>query len=124
MLALMVGCTDYARVYPLDETTAKMGMPKVEFVRQGLGHGPITITMPDGEIIKGEYQIAENAAVGMGVAGGRLATAVTYGSGRHFVGNGVGDRGTISACEGVVDIGGHGFGDCQDSRGAKYRIMF
>ncbi len=102
----------------------KMGVPKVEFVRQGLGHGPITTTMPDGEILKGEYQITENAAVGIAAAGTHVATAVGYGSGRAMVSNSVGDRGTISNCEGTVDVGGHGFAVCHDSRGGNYRVMF
>jgi hypothetical protein len=78
----------------------------------------------DGEILKGEYQISENAAVGIGVAGGQIGTAIGYGSGRRYVSNAVGERGTVSSCEGIVDIAGHGFGNCQDSRGGKYRVMF
>ncbi|MGA2841737.1 MAG: hypothetical protein ABSG18_16445 [Steroidobacteraceae bacterium] len=116
-LASLAGCTDHARVYPLDEATVRMGTPTFEFVKQGLGHGLVTITMPDGEVLRGEYQITENAAVGVGLAGAHMATAVGLGSGRLVVVNAVGDRGTISSCEGTADLGGHGSGTCHDSRG-------
>jgi hypothetical protein len=50
----------------MDDAALRDGTPKVEFTRYGLGHGPVTITMPDGEILHGEYQVSENAAVGLG----------------------------------------------------------
>jgi hypothetical protein len=74
--------------------------------------------------MRGEYQITENAAVGIGFSGGRTATAVGYGSGRPVVISATGDRGTIMNCEGAADIGGHGSGVCETSRGFKYRFMF
>ena len=121
---LLCGCADHARIYPLDTATLQSGTPTVEFVRQGLGHGPITVTMPDGEILRGEYQITENAAVGIGFAGTHTATAVGFGSGRPVVISATGDRGTVMNCEGSVDIGGHGSAVCENSRGGKYRVMF
>lgn len=124
--AALVGlcaCTDRARMYPMDEAAIRMGTVTVDFVRQGMGHGPVTMTMPDGEVLQGEYQITENAAVGMGFSGLRSSTAVAFGSGRRVVISAVGGRGTISNCEGTVDIGGHGSGIC-DIRGAKFRMMF
>jgi hypothetical protein len=117
------GCADQARVYPLDEAAMQAGVPKIEFVRSGLGSGPVTITMPDGEVLQGEYQVTENAAIGMGFSGGRSATAIGYGSGRPVVVNAVGNRGTIMNCEGALDIGGHGSLICQTGRGQRYRMM-
>ena len=123
-LALLCACTDQARVYPMDQAALQAGVPKIEFVRQGLGHGPVTITMPDGEILKGEYQVTENASVGIGIAGTHMATAVAYGSGRPVVISAKGNRGTIVNCEGSADIDGHGSGICRDSHGTSYRVMF
>lgn len=74
--------------------------------------------------VRGEYQITENAALGLAVAGAHVATAVGLGSGRQVVVNAVGDRGTISNCEGTAGLGGHGSGICHDSRGGNYRFMF
>jgi hypothetical protein len=122
--ALLGACTDQARVYPMDPAALQAGTPKIEFERRGLGRGPVTVTMPDGEILHGEYQVTENASVGVGFSGTRTATALAYGSGRPVVISATGDRGTIVNCEGSADIGGHGSGICQDSRGNKYRVMF
>jgi hypothetical protein len=121
---LCVACADQARIYPLDDAAMRAGTPKIEFVRQGLGRGPVTVTMPDGEILRGEYQVTENAAVGFGFSGTRSATAIAYGSGRPVVISATGDRGTILNCEGSADIGGHGSGICETNRGNKYRVMF
>ena len=120
----LIGCADSARVYPLDPAAAQAGTPKIDFERRGMGHGPVTVTMPDGEVLHGEYQITENAAVGVGIAGAHISSAVAYGSGRPVVISASGDRGTIINCEGAADIGGHGSGVCETSRGFKYRLMF
>ena len=124
-LALAVAaCTDSARVYPLDPAAMQAGTPKIEFERRGMGRGPVTVTMPDGEILHGDYQVTENAAFGIGFAGTQTATAIGYGSNRHVVISATGDRGTILNCDGVADIGGHGSGMCETSCGNKYRVMF
>jgi hypothetical protein len=121
---ILGGCADTGRVFPLDQTSAAIGTPKFEFVRQGIGRGPVTVTMPDGEILKGEYQVTENASVGVAFSGVRMATGVAYGSGRHTVANVIGDRGTIMNCDFVLDIGGHGSGICQTSpQNAQYRVL-
>jgi hypothetical protein len=123
-LMALTSCADSARVYPLDPAAAQAGTPKIDFERRGMGRGPVTVTMPDGEVLHGEYQITENAAVGVGIAGAHVGTAVAYGSGRPVVISATGDRGTIINCEGSADIGGHGSGVCETSRGLKYRVMF
>jgi hypothetical protein len=108
----------------MDDAALRAGTPKVEFTRYGLGHGPVTITMSDGEVLHGEYQVTENAAVGFRMAGTHAATAVAYGSGRPVVISATGERGTIVNCEGAADIGGHGSGICQTNKGNRYRVMF
>lgn len=120
---VLSGCADSARVFPIDPASMQAGTPKIEFVRQGIGRGPVTVTMPDGEILTGEYQVTENAAVGVGFAGSHMATAVGYGSGRRTVISANGPR-TIINCDGTADIGGHGSGVCQTSVGTQYRVMF
>jgi hypothetical protein len=121
----LAGCADQARIYPMDDVALRTGTPKFEFVRQGLGRGPVTITMPNGEVLRGEYQITENAAVGFGIAGAHTATAVGYGSGRPTVITAVGDRGTIMNCEATTDISGHGTGICDGGpRIGKFRAMY
>lgn len=123
LLLTLSNCTDTARVFPMNQVAMTQGVPKFEFVRQGLGRGPVTVTMPDGEILQGEYQITENAAVGIAVAGARTATAIGYGSNRHTVIAVSGPK-TIMNCDAETDIGGHGSGVCQTGQGAQYRVMF
>jgi hypothetical protein len=123
LLLLLVGCADTARIFPMDDVAMAAGVPKMDFIRQGLGHGPVTFTMPDGEVLQGEYQVTENAAVGIGFAGSHMATAVGYGSGRPVVITATGAK-TIMNCEGSADIGGKGSGVCETNRGAHYRVMF
>jgi hypothetical protein len=36
---LLCACIDQARVYPMDQASLQAGVPKIEFVRQGLGAG-------------------------------------------------------------------------------------
>lgn len=121
--ALCTACADQGRVYPLDDASLRAGIPTVDFKRYGLGHGPITMTMPDGEVLQGEYQVTNNGSVAVGFAGGHMATAVASGSGRPVVANAIGNRGTIMNCEGVIDISGHGSLICHSNRGLSYRIM-
>ena len=109
-------------MFPLDEASARDGLPTLTYTEFGLDHGPIKMTMPDGEIMTGEYQVTENAAIGMGFAGGHSATAVGYGSGRPVAVNAIGDRGTILNCDGTADIAGNGTLICQTSKGSHYRI--
>jgi hypothetical protein len=68
-LAVLSGCADSARIFPMDDAALALGTPTLDFVRQGIGRGPVTVTMPDGEMLTGEYQITENAAIGVGIAG-------------------------------------------------------
>ena len=117
------GCADTGRSYPMDDASLAAGVPTFEFVRQGLGHGPVTVKMPDGEILQGEYQVTNNDAVGIAFAGSHMATGFASGSGRPVVVNAVGARGTIMNCEGALDIGGHGALVCQTNHGTKYRVM-
>ena len=107
----------------MDDASLGAGIPKFEFVKQGLGRGPVTVTVPDGELLQGDYQITENASLGVALAGTHMATAVASGGGRPFVANAVGPRGTILNCEGVLDLGGHGSVLCQTNRGTRYRVM-
>jgi hypothetical protein len=121
--SLCTACTDTGRIFALDDASLAAGTPTFEFVRQGIGRGPVTVTMPDGEILKGEYQVTNNDSVGVAFAGGHMATALASGSGRPVAVNATGPRGTIMTCDGALDIGGHGTLVCQTNHGTKYRVM-
>jgi hypothetical protein len=123
LAAMCAACSDTGRSFPLDDASLAAGVPKFEFIRQGLGRGPVTVTMPDGEVLQGEYQVTNNDAVGVGFSGTHMATAIASGGGRPVAVNAVGPRGTILTCDGALDIGGHGALVCQTSHGTKYRVM-
>src|SRR5256885_863536 len=74
-LVTMTGCTDTARMFPINDAATAIGAPRFEFVRQGLGHGPVTVTLADGEVLKGEYRVVENTALVFGFSGAHTATA-------------------------------------------------
>ncbi len=44
-------CTDIADTFPLNAAAKQLGPVKVSFVRTGVGSGPVTITMADGEVL-------------------------------------------------------------------------
>jgi len=121
--AMCAACTDTGRAFPLDDASLTAGVPTFAFVRQGLGRGPVTVTMPDGEVLNGEYQVTNNDSVGVAFASGHMATAIASGSGRPVAVSATGPRGTILTCDGMLDIGGHGTLVCQTNRGTRYRVM-
>src|ERR1700751_4626261 len=46
---LVAGCVEVGEMIPLDETARAIGTPKIEIVLQRSAHGPVAVTMPDGE---------------------------------------------------------------------------
>lgn len=123
LAGLCAACAGTARVYPMDDASLAAGTPKFDFVMYGTGHGPVTVTMPDGEVLHGEYQVTENAAIGVAMAGTHVATGIAAGGGRPVAVNAVGPHGTILTCDGVLDINGHGSLICQTNHSTKYRLM-
>jgi hypothetical protein len=119
----LCSCTGQARIYPMDDASLKAGVPTIEFTRYGTGQGPVTITMPDGEILRGEFQVTENTVIGAGAFGRYTSSMIATGTSPVVIGA-TGDRGTIMNCEGAADVGGHGSGICQTNKNLKYRVMF
>ena len=118
----LAACAAAGRVYPLNDVASAGPMPVISFVKQGLGRGPITVTLADGTVLHGEYQVTENAALGFGFSGRYSATAVGFGSGRHVVASAYGADHRMN-CEGVIDTGGHGSLICESETGADYRVL-
>jgi hypothetical protein len=121
-LGLLAACTDNADVFPLNDAAHKIGDPKIEFVRQGTDSGPVTITMPNGELLHGHYSVARNGGMAMAFSGGRTATAIDVGDGGvQFVARG---PSTELLCRGSVSFGGHGNGKCQSVEGAIWAVSY
>lgn len=58
------GCADTADSFPLNDAAKRIGDPQIDFIRTGIGRGPVTITMPDGEVLKGEWSISHSTCRG------------------------------------------------------------
>ena len=91
-------------------------------MRTGIGRGPVTITMGDGEVLKGQYRVANSSAQGFAFAGGQSASALVIGDGPvQFVASG---PKTQMLCRGTSSALGHGNGQCQTFEGAVWAISW
>lgn len=120
--AFISGCMDTADTFPLNAGAKKSGPPKIEFARTGLGSGPVTITMADGEVLEGKYRVAFGMTEGFAFSGAHSATALVIGDGPvQFVARG---PKTEMLCRGTSSIAGHGSGQCQTAEGAVWAVSW
>ena len=117
---------------PLNEAASSAGIPKLDVSLYGMGYGPATVRMPDGEVLNGHYRLAVGGAVSNGFAtiGGPRGATVASGSAsvvpmkNPFSLQAAGSRGTTMACEGAAGGLGHGGAVCTTNHGAHYKMMF
>jgi hypothetical protein len=95
LAVLLPACTGTGQLAPLNDAAAQLGTPRLEFVRQGTGQGPVTVTMPDG------------GAIGFGSASAFGPRGFAYGKN----------------CRGEVSFG-HGGGTCRLLNGAEFQVIF
>ena len=139
-LIFLSGCTKHVRLYPVNELASQTGIIQAKYVDSGQGGGKVTIVMPDGEILNGEYSAVDNSTVGFG----NIYTSVYDTGGSAFdsgsttsysvpgLNPGIvslfGDKGTMMQCEYFVSTwsawSGTGGGACISSDGALYRLDF
>ncbi len=125
-------CSREADIVPLNDAATATGVPKLSAVLYGTGYGPVTVTMPDGEVLSGHYRLAVGGAVasGFGTAAGPGGTAVVSGSSsvvsmqNPFTLQVTGSRGTTMVCQGTAGGVGHGDAVCTTNRKAQYHMMF
>lgn len=119
------GCARVGHLYPANDAAAATGILQAHFMAYGTGHGEGRITMPDGELLTGEYSLVRGGSVSFGsifaAAGGvsGSATTTTYAipGGSPGTASLFGDKGTSMQCEFYNDnFSGHGYGGCQSSR--------
>ena len=121
-LFVLCGCADTADIFPLNPEAQKLGPVKATFVRTGIGRGPVTVTMGDGEVLTGEYRVAFGSAQGFGFSGTHSASAIVITDGPvQFVVNG---PKTQLLCRGTSSTMGHGRGQCQTFGGALWAISW
>lgn len=121
-LIALGGCADTADVFPENAAAQRLGPVKATFQRTGLGRGPVTITMADGEVLTGEYRVAFGSSVGMAFSGAQSASALVIADGPvQFVATG---PKTQLLCRGASTAMGHGSGQCQTLDGAVWAISW
>lgn len=135
--ALAAGCAGTVTLYPANEVAQKTGVITAEITKYGVGSGPIKLSMPDGEILTGQYTVMVGGSTAYGsvfasaYGPGGMATANGTGmtmdipNSSNGVANAAGPKGTTAYCEFQNNnMAGHGFGACKISNGALYRMQY
>ena len=136
-MLLLCSCVSSARLYPANEGATPLGVLEATYQDNGLGRGEITIPLPDGEVLKGEYSTVDGSAYGFGAVYGSVygTGGAAYGSatGTSFgiagsspgIASLFGSKGTSMQCEYFVNsMTGSGGGACKDSKGRLWRLHF
>lgn len=135
---LLVGCARTAHLYPISaDNTGTPHVLTATFISSGTGHGSITIPLPSGEILKGEFSVVRGGTIGFGsiianaygtggyASGSALGTGYSMQGASHGMASAVGDKGTSMQCEFYNDNwSGHGYGACKASTGTLYRLQY
>jgi len=133
----LAGCTMSARLYPVNEMAASTGVLVAKYKSYGTQHGEMSVALPSGEVLNGEYSVVSGGSVGFGsvygqVYGqGQVATGYATSNSFSMSGSGqgmaslFGDKGSVMTCEFINNnFSGHGHGGCQTSTGALYRVIY
>lgn len=139
LMALPLGACETtvgATLYPANDQAQQIGMLHGSFVTVGSGHGPLTLVMPDGEVLNGTYSTIPGGSSSFG-----SLYASVYGTGGYASGSGFGSAFSIpNASQGMADAGGprttlhceyvvsnlsgHGTGACRTTQGALFRLQY
>lgn len=124
--AVAVGPSSYqARLYPMNDSAAKMGQLVASITDLNTGRGILTLNM-GGEFLSGEATRVSDTHPGFGSVYEKvLKTPIQVRPGQpKGIANATGSRGTWANCEYVLEGGGRGTGACLMSNGAAYQIHF
>ena len=137
VLLFLVACTKYARLYPVNDLASATGVLKAKYIESGTGYGEITIVMPDGETLSGEYTTgrAINLNFGnilsnvYGTEGGAFGTGTSTSFRLSDTSPGIAtlysDRGTMMQCEYFIGKRAEkDRGACKKNDGSLYRLQF
>ena len=148
----LTGCASVASLYPVQGPLAET-QPQVlkgTFTNFLTGHGTIKLTLPDGEVCKGEYTtigegmttFSSGSGTGTGIATGTntsgsgivitqndfvniLGTSFSVKNKQQGMATLIGNKGTIIVVDYFVDVWtSHGFGIAKDNKGNLYRVQF
>ena len=119
---ILASCTVSADTFPLNDAAKRAGLIQVALVRRGLANGPVTITMADGEVLKGTYRIAFGGGTAIGLSGDQVTTSTIITAGPvQFVAAG---PKTKMLCRGTMSPSWHGSGQCQNYDGAVWAVSW
>lgn len=139
---LLTGCAvapQSARLYPNNDAAIPTGVLEATLTPDNKGGGKLVLTMPDGEVINGEYTVVREGvsafgtvfgsvyspAAQTGAFGSALSTGTTMKNANRGVATAFGSKGTRAACEFLHDSSTqHGYGACQLSTGGVYRLQY
>jgi hypothetical protein len=129
-LLISSGCSMNAKLYPVNDIAQPTGLLEAKYFPVSAGSANVTIEMPDGEILEGQFTLIEGPTANFGsilaAEGNASAVGVSGGttSGGKFPGVGtlIGDRGTRMDCEFNRSSFGGGVGACLTTTGALYRL--
>jgi hypothetical protein len=141
--ALVSACQMGATLYPINDEARSMRLLHATYTARGIGAGPVTVQLPSGEVLTGEYRIIRSGDISFQLATARstaaaksgrqaalasssaTSTAFSIPAGANGMAVLYGDRGTSADCALVMDtLSGKGAGTCELSNGAIYRIVW
>ena len=109
-------------VFPANSEAQAAGVPKIQYTSTGLGRGPVTVTMPDGEVLTGQFEVAQGGASATAFGPhGTTSSAFAMSGGGNFYAAATAPHTSI-ICEGNVSFG-HGGGICRTTAGAIFQIQ-
>lgn len=128
-----IGCvtppsTLSARLYSL----ADGQIIQATFRFAGSTNGEVSMLLPSGEVLRGEYRTLRSGMTGWGtifVQGGASAVAAINVRSDQYRGTAIatGSQGTVMECEYVTSSSRtrpEGYGTCRDNSGRLYRLIF
>jgi hypothetical protein len=125
---LLAGCTIQREThfYPNNNIADAGGVLSGHWVGHGHLHGVADVTMPNGELLNGDYSIIPTSGGSaivsgpLGLVGGESVSA-----GGNGEANMRGPNGTAMTCAFQNNnMTGHGYGACQSSPGGAYRLTY
>jgi len=124
-------CSSAGQVYALNEAASRQAAPAIT-VGSGLAGGTISVVMPDGNRLEGQYTLIASPDIGLGCdagcSGGVAAFATDplrfFPGARPALAVATDGRGGSMTCRLAVDLAVHGAGLCRTGRGEDYRVTF